>query len=223
VKIAQLAIPEVLLITPARYGDDRGYFSETYSMPRLADAGITAPFLQDNQSFSRAAGTIRGLHCQIEPRVQGKLVRVIRGAIWDVAVDARVGSPSFGQHVAAVLSAENGSQLWVPPGFLHGFCTIEPDTEVIYKVTALYDRGAERGVIWTDPALALPGRWRRRPRCCRTRTVCCPVGTRPRIGSWRDGAHPGDRRRRPVGHGAGSCPGRCGGTGRPPGIRLRSA
>ena len=155
-KIAQLAIPEVLLITPARYGDDRGYFSETYSMPRLADAGITAPFLQDNQSFSRAAGTIRGLHCQIEPRVQGKLVRVLRGSIWDVAVDARPSSPTCGQYAAATLSAENGSQLWVPPGFLHGFCTIEPDTEVIYKVTALYDRGAERGVIWTDPALALP-------------------------------------------------------------------
>jgi len=156
VKIAQLAIPEVLLITPARYGDDRGYFSETYSAPRLAEAGVTAPFVQDNQSFSRAAGTIRGLHCQVAPAVQGKLVRVIRGAIWDVAVDARVGSPSYGQHVAAVLSAENGSQLWVPPGFLHGFCTIEPDTEVIYKVTALYDRGAERGVHWSDPALALP-------------------------------------------------------------------
>jgi dTDP-4-dehydrorhamnose 3,5-epimerase len=155
-KIERLGIADVLLITPPRFGDDRGYFSETYSAPRLAEAGITAAFVQDNQSFSRARGTIRGLHCQVAPRVQGKLVRVIRGAIWDVAVDARPGSASFGQHAAAVLSAENGCQLWVPPGFLHGFCTIEPETEVVYKVTELYDRASERGVIWTDPALALP-------------------------------------------------------------------
>ncbi len=155
-KIERLGIPEVLLITPARHGDDRGYFSETYSLPRMQEAGLTALFVQDNQSFSRARGTLRGLHCQVAPFVQGKLVRVLRGAIWDVAVDARAGSPSFGQHAAAILSAENGSQLWVPPGFLHGFCTTEPDTEVAYKVTALYDRASERGVAWDDPALALP-------------------------------------------------------------------
>jgi len=154
--IQPLAIPEVLLITPARHGDDRGYFSETYSLPRMQQAGLTAPFLQDNQSFSRAKGTLRGLHCQLAPFAQGKLVRVLRGAIWDVAVDARAGSPTFGQHAAATLSSENGSQLWVPPGFLHGFCTIAPDTEVAYKVTALYDRASERGVIWNDPTLALP-------------------------------------------------------------------
>jgi dTDP-4-dehydrorhamnose 3,5-epimerase len=155
-KIEKLSIPDVLLITPSRYGDERGHFSETYSAPRLAAAGLSVIFQQDNQSYSHAVGTVRGLHCQVAPRVQGKLVRVLRGAIWDVAVDARAGSPTFGQHAAAVLSAENGSQLWVPPGFLHGFCTIEPDTEVAYKVTELYDRGAERGVIWTDPVLALP-------------------------------------------------------------------
>lgn len=155
-KIETLGIPDVKLITPPRFGDERGYFSETYSAPRLAAAGLTDAFLQDNQSLSRVRGTVRGLHCQIAPFVQGKLVRVIRGSIWDVAVDARPGSPTFGQYAGAELSAENGSQLWVPPGFLHGFCTLEPDTEVMYKVTALYDRASERGVLWNDPTLALP-------------------------------------------------------------------
>ena len=154
--IRPLGIADVLLITPARHGDERGYFSETFSAPRMAAAGIHAAFVQDNQSFSRARGTVRGLHCQLAPFAQGKLVRVLRGAIWDVAVDARQGSRTFGQHAAAILSAENGSQLWIPPGFLHGFCTVEPDTEIAYKVTALYDRGSERGVIWTDQQLALP-------------------------------------------------------------------
>jgi dTDP-4-dehydrorhamnose 3,5-epimerase len=156
VKIERLSIPDVILVTPPRFGDSRGFFSEVFSAPRLAGAGIDLPFVQDNQSLSVAKATIRGLHCQIAPFVQGKLVRVIRGAIWDVAVDARVGSPTYGQHAAAILSAENWSQLWVPPGFLHGFCTIEPDTEVIYKVTAGYDRASERGVLWNDPTLALP-------------------------------------------------------------------
>ena len=155
-KTEHLGIPEVLLVTPPRFGDDRGHFSETYSLPRMAAVGVAAPFVQDNQSFSRACFTVRGLHCQVAPFAQGKLVRVLRGAIWDVAVDARAGSPTFGQYAAAVLSAENGSQLWIPPGFLHGFCTIEPDTEVAYKVTGLYDKAAERGVLWTDATLALP-------------------------------------------------------------------
>ncbi len=155
-KVEELGIAGVKLITPARHGDDRGYFSETYSAPRMAEAGIPHAFVQDNQSFSRALGTVRGLHCQVAPFVQGKLVRVLRGAIWDVAVDARAGSASYGRFAAVHLSAENGSQLWVPPGFLHGFCTTAPDTEIAYKVTARYDRAAERGVIWTDPTLALP-------------------------------------------------------------------
>ncbi len=154
-KIERQAIPEILLVTPPRFGDERGTFMETYSAEKLAAYGVTAPFVQDNQSSSRARGTVRGLHCQLAPHVQGKLVRVLRGAIWDVAVDARAGSPTFGQHAAAVLSAENAAQLWVPPGFLHGFCTIEDDTEVAYKVTAPYDRAAERGVIWTDATLGL--------------------------------------------------------------------
>jgi dTDP-4-dehydrorhamnose 3,5-epimerase len=151
-----LAIPDVLVITPPRHGDERGFFAETFTAPKLAEHGITAPFVQDNQSFSRAAGTIRGLHCQIAPSAQGKLVRVLRGAIWDVAVDARPGSPTFGQFAAAELSADNFRQLWIPPGFLHGFCTLVPDTEIFYKVTALYDRATERGVIWNDATLALP-------------------------------------------------------------------
>jgi dTDP-4-dehydrorhamnose 3,5-epimerase len=156
VKIEPLAIPEVIVFTPPRFADARGHFSEVFNAARFAAAGVGGPFVQDNQSLSVARGTVRGLHCQVAPSVQGKLVRVVRGAIWDVAVDIRAGSPSFGRHVAAVLSAENGAQLWVPGGFLHGFCTLEADTEVLYKVTADYDRAAERGVIWNDSSLALP-------------------------------------------------------------------
>ena len=151
-----LAIPDVALITPRRFADQRGFFSETWNKAALAKAGIDVDFVQDNHSYSAARGVVRGLHCQVAPNVQGKLVRVLRGAIWDVVVDIRTGSPTYGRHVAAVLSAENGTQLWVPGGFLHGFCTLHPDTEVTYKVTAGYDRGAERGVIWNDPDLALP-------------------------------------------------------------------
>jgi dTDP-4-dehydrorhamnose 3,5-epimerase len=151
-----LAIPDVLLITPNRFGDSRGWFSETYHARRFAAAGVEAQFIQDNHSMSARRYTVRGMHCQIGANAQAKLVRVVRGAIWDVAVDIRHGSPTYGQHAAAVLSAESGAQMWVPTGFLHGFCTLEPDTEVIYKVTADYDREAERGVIWTDPDLGLP-------------------------------------------------------------------
>ncbi len=151
-----LAIPEVLLVTPQRFVDSRGFFSETWSARRYAALGIPGPFVQDNHSLSARRGTVRGLHLQVAPSVQGKLVRCVRGAIWDVAVDVRRGSSSYGRHAAAVLSAENWAQLWIPGGFLHGFCTLEPETEVIYKVTADYDRDAERGVIWNDPDLALP-------------------------------------------------------------------
>jgi dTDP-4-dehydrorhamnose 3,5-epimerase len=152
----RLAIQDVILATPPRFSDSRGWFSEAWNAPRFADAGIPGPFVQDNQSFSAAAGTVRGLHCQIGPNAQGKLVRVLAGRIWDVAVDIRRGSPTYGQHVAAELSAENGAQLWIPVGFLHGFCTLEPATQVLYKVTAPYDRAAERGVTWNDSVLALP-------------------------------------------------------------------
>jgi dTDP-4-dehydrorhamnose 3,5-epimerase len=155
-KVERLAIPDVILVTPPRFGDARGFFSETWNAVRFAAAGIDASFMQDNHSLSAQRGVVRGLHCQIAPHAQGKLLRVARGAIWDVAVDIRTGSPTYGQHVAAVLSADNWSQLWIPAGFLHGFCTLEPDTEVIYKVTAGWSRDAERGVIWNDPDLALP-------------------------------------------------------------------
>lgn len=155
-KIERLRVPDLLLVTPARHGDARGFFSETWNQARAEAAGITGQFVQDNHSASREQGVLRGLHCQVAPYAQGKLVRVVKGAIWDVAVDARRGSPTYGQWAAAELSAENWAQLWVPPGFLHGFCTLQPDTEVIYKVTGQYDRASERGVIWNDPDLALP-------------------------------------------------------------------
>jgi dTDP-4-dehydrorhamnose 3,5-epimerase len=154
--VESLAIPEVKLITPTRFQDARGFFSETWNQRRFAEVGIPGPFLQDNHALSTDRGVVRGLHLQIGPNAQGKLVRVVRGAIWDVAVDVRHGSPTYGRHAAAVLSAENWQQLWVPVGFLHGYCTIEPNTEVIYKVTGDYDKPAERGVIWDDPDLALP-------------------------------------------------------------------
>lgn len=155
-KVERLAIPDVLLITPAKFGDARGYFSETWVRGRFAEAGLDADFMQDNHAMSAQVGTVRGLHLQIPPSAQGKLVRVTRGAIWDVAVDVRGGSPTFGRHVGAEISAANWRQIWVPPGFLHGYVTLAPDTEVIYKVTAGYDRAAERGVRWDDPALAIP-------------------------------------------------------------------
>jgi dTDP-4-dehydrorhamnose 3,5-epimerase len=155
-KVEALAIPEVLLLTPQQFTDARGVFVETWNAARFSALGIPGPFVQDNQSLSIRRGTVRGLHLQVAPNVQAKLVRCLRGAIWDVAVDVRPGSATFGKHVGAELSAANWCQLWIPGGFLHGFCTLEPDTEVSYKVTAPYDRDAERGVVWDDPALALP-------------------------------------------------------------------
>jgi len=154
--VETLSIPDVKLLTPARFADARGFFAETWSERRYAALGIPGPFVQDNHALSIQAGTLRGLHMQIAPSVQGKLVHCVRGAIWDVAVDVRPNSPTYGRHAAAELSAATGAQLWIPGGFLHGYVTLEPGTEVIYKVTADYDRAAERGVIWNDPDLALP-------------------------------------------------------------------
>lgn len=160
-KLEPLAIADVKLIVPAIFRDDRGFFSETYNQAKLAAAGLDATFVQDNHSLSRTMGVVRGLHFQTDPVAQGKLVRVARGAIFDVAVDIRVGSPTYGQHVAVELSAANWCQVWIPPGFAHGFCTLEPDTEVIYKVTELYSASHERSILWCDPALAI--RWPVRP------------------------------------------------------------
>jgi len=154
-QIDALEIPDVKRIVPRIFRDDRGFFSETFSERALAAAGIPGPFVQDNHSLSRASGVVRGLHFQVPPRAQGKLVRVTRGAILDVAVDIRHGSPTFGRHVTSVLSAENWAQLWVPVGFAHGFCTLEPDTEVQYKVTDYYAPECDRSVRWNDPALAI--------------------------------------------------------------------
>lgn len=154
-KVERLDIPDILLLTPARFGDSRGFFSETWNHRRFAEAGIPGPFVQDNHALSGDRGVVRGLHLQIGPNAQGKLVRVTRGAIWDVAVDVRHGSPTYGRWVGAEISAANWHQIWVPTGFLHGYCTLQPDTEVIYKVTADYDKAAERGVIWNDPAIGI--------------------------------------------------------------------
>jgi dTDP-4-dehydrorhamnose 3,5-epimerase len=145
----------VLLLRPQRFGDDRGWFSETWNAARLAEAGITIPFVQDNHSFSAQAGTVRGLHFQSPPHAQDKLVRCTRGAILDVAVDARRGSPSYGAWFGAELTAENGLQLLVPAGFLHGFATRLPDTEVQYKCSDVYAPECDGAVRWDDPTLAI--------------------------------------------------------------------
>ncbi len=153
--VRDLEIPDVKLITAVVHRDARGFFSETYFRPAYEKAGLDAVFVQDNHSGSAKVGTIRGLHYQTPPHAQGKLVRVLRGAILDVAVDIRAGSPTYGRHVSATLSAENWTQMWVPEGFAHGFCTLEPDTEVAYKVTAGYAPHNDGGLLWNDPALGI--------------------------------------------------------------------
>jgi dTDP-4-dehydrorhamnose 3,5-epimerase len=154
-QIESLAIPDVKILTPRRFTDARGYFCETFSDATWRSIGLRANFIQDNHVYSTMKGVVRGLHYQLPPAAQGKLVRVTRGSILDVAVDIRRASPTFGKHVSAVLSAADGRQIWVPAGFAHGYITLEDDTEVFYKVTELYAPLCERGIRWNDPALGI--------------------------------------------------------------------
>lgn len=154
-RVTKLEIPEVMLLQPSKSQDERGFLSETYSVKALTAAGINLNFIQENHSFSLAAGTLRGLHFQKPPMAQDKLVRCVRGSIWDVAVDIRRGSPTYGKHVSAVISAENWMQILIPKGFAHGFLTLEPKTEVIYKVSQLYSREFDAAISWCDPFLGI--------------------------------------------------------------------
>jgi dTDP-4-dehydrorhamnose 3,5-epimerase len=155
-EISDTAIAGVRILIPTRHRDARGFFSEIYREDMLAAHGIAVRFVQDNHSLSRMPGTVRGLHFQISPFAQAKLVRVTAGAIFDVAVDLRHGSPSLGQHVAMRLSAAEWNQMFIPEGFAHGFCTLEPNTEVVYKVNRPYSAAHDRGLYWNDPTLAIP-------------------------------------------------------------------
>jgi dTDP-4-dehydrorhamnose 3,5-epimerase len=154
-EIREFHIPGLKLIVPKRFEDARGSFSETWSDFSFRREVAPMAFVQDNQSSSSRRGTVRGLHFQAPPQAQGKLLRVLRGSILDIAVDIRHGSPTYGQHVATTLSSADGAQLWVPPGFLHGFCTLEDQTEIFYKVTAYYSPALDCGVLWKDPDLAI--------------------------------------------------------------------
>ena len=155
-QVTETAIPAVKTLTPKKHGDHRGFFSEVYSRKALRDAaGIDLEFVQDNHSLSAEKGVLRGLHYQLPPMAQDKLIRVVRGAILDVAVDIRRGSPTFGRHVKEIISAENWKQILVPIGFAHGFVTLEQNTEVVYKVTNYYSPAHDRGILWNDPALGI--------------------------------------------------------------------
>jgi dTDP-4-dehydrorhamnose 3,5-epimerase len=153
-KVTPLAIPEVLLVEPRVFGDDRGFFLESFHLARYSAAGISGPFVQDSQSFSRK-GVLRGLHFQWPQNAQGKLVSVDHGAVWDVAVDVRRGSPTYGQWVGAELTESNHHQLWVPPGFAHGFVVMSETALFVYKCTALYSPADEVSIRWDDPTLAV--------------------------------------------------------------------
>ncbi|WP_379548675.1 dTDP-4-dehydrorhamnose 3,5-epimerase [Qipengyuania sp. DSG2-2] len=154
-QVEQTALPGCLILTPRRFADDRGWFSEVYSKRALAEAGITCDFVQDNHSLSREAGTVRGLHYQSPPHAQAKLVRVAAGAVRDVAVDFRQGSPTYGEHIVVELSAENGRQLFIPAGFLHGFVALEADTQLLYKCSDFYAPECDGTIRFDDPDLAI--------------------------------------------------------------------
>lgn len=154
-EIVSLEIEDVKIITPKKFGDHRGFFSETFNRARFEEAGLPTEYVQDNHSLSAEVGVLRGLHFQIPPFAQDKLVRVVRGRIFDVAVDIRKGSPTFGKWVGAEISAEAWNQILVPLGFAHGFVTLEPNTEVVYKVTGPYAPDHDRGIAWDDPSIGI--------------------------------------------------------------------
>ncbi len=167
-------IPGLLILRPPRLADERGFFAETYRRSWMEEHGLPADWVQDNHSLSRSPGTVRGLHFQVPPRAQAKLVRVVAGAIFDVAVDLRRTSPAYGRHATVELSAANGDQLLVPAGLAHGFCTLEEDTEVLYKVSDYYSPDHDRGLRWDDPALG----------------IAWPVASGEAVLSERDRRHP---------------------------------
>lgn len=154
-KLRQVELPGVIFLEPDVFEDERGFFMESYHADKWKRLGVDHPFMQDNHSLSMHAGTLRGLHYQLPPYGQTKLIRVIVGAIYDVAVDIRQGSPTFGQWIGVILSASNYRQLLVPQGYAHGFCTLVPNTEVLYKVDAPYHAASDRGVAWDDPAIGI--------------------------------------------------------------------
>ena len=154
-QIEETALSGVLIVTPRRFGDHRGFFAETWNAARFAEAGIATDWVQDNHSFSEAQGTVRGLHFQAPPRAQAKLVRCGRGALFDVAVDIRRGSPTYGQWVGVELSFENGRQLLIPAGFAHGFMTLTPGTEIVYKCSDGYAPETEGALLWNDPEIGI--------------------------------------------------------------------
>jgi dTDP-4-dehydrorhamnose 3,5-epimerase len=154
-EVRPLELDGVVEIRPPRFGDDRGFFSEVWREDQLAEIGVTARFVQDNHSYSQARGVLRGMHYQLAPAAQDKLVRVSRGSIFDVAVDIRSDSPTFGRWAGVVLSAKEWNQLFVPAGFAHGFVTLEDDTEVLYKASAFYAPDLERAIRFDDPAIGI--------------------------------------------------------------------
>ena len=173
-KLEDLEIDGARLITPDRIEDSRGFLSEAWRAGTVRHRGTDVQFVQDNHAYSPLKGTVRGLHFQLAPMAQGKLTRVTRGAIFIVAVDLRGSSPTYGRHVSAVLSWKNWTQLWVPGEFAHGYCTLEPETDVVYKVSAHFDPNLARGILWDDPGLGI--RW--------------PVGDATAIVSDRDRRQP---------------------------------
>tara|TARA_R110000851_G_scaffold20643_3_gene62311 strand:+ start:489 stop:1040 length:552 start_codon:yes stop_codon:yes gene_type:complete len=155
VRLLNTSIDDILIVEPIIHSDDRGYFVETYHKNKLEELGLKYNFIQDNQSLSVCAGTVRGLHYQLNPKPMTKLVKVLHGAIYDVAVDIRAGSPTFGKYVGAILTSQNQRQLLIPAGFAHGLCTLSPNTVVTYKIDQFYDPSLDRACAWDDPDIGI--------------------------------------------------------------------